>query len=356
MTETDEVLAVYLETRDYHETALRLGMQYDAVRKRVKRHLPPGSSTLVKVPDSEIALQWLRTPKEARTGEEVAEHIKSIFSDFTFVAPPVPAPGQTNGDCVSLFNLPDLHLGLYGYGKEVGENWDLKKADRVYRRSFTDLVSMTPHNDTAIVLAGGDQMHSDNSDNKTARSGHSLDVDGRYERVLQVTCELFLHFILTVLQTHENVIVRVLKGNHDHHAAAALAYFLLASFRDNPRVTVDVSPSLFWVYQFGKVMLAATHGHTVTPQKMPGIMAARWPEIWGKTQFRYAHTFHVHHQSKFVHEDGGVIVETHHSPAPQDSYNYGHGYLSGRSLSSIVYHKKYGKFGGATRPILPETS
>jgi len=341
----------------------RTTVQSRIIAARAKKLIPDGAplegfkvkgtSTLYDA-EGEVKATWVKTAEDGPDPLWVAERLKEAFEGLTFEVPQVPQPSETNPDCLSLFNVPDLHMGLYAYGKEVAENWDLKKSDRVYRQAFSDLVAMTPKNGTAILLGGGDQMHSDNSSNVTFASGHSLDVDGRYERVLQVTCELFLHFATLLLQTHDSLIIRILKGNHDPHAYAAIAFFLLASFRNEPRVTVDVSPSLFWVYQFGKVMLAATHGHAAKPQKMPGIMAARWPEIWGKTQFRYAHTFHIHHRAKFLDEDGGAIVETHHSPAPQDSYNYGHGYLSGRSLKSIIYHKKFGEFGGAVRPILPE--
>lgn len=306
--------------------------------------------------DSEgrINNQWVITEPDKIDPIEVAEKIASIFDQMKFEVPVIAPPEDVLQDCMSFFPAGDLHMGLYGWGKEVGENWHLKKADRVYRQRFSELVSMTPHNDTAVLLLGGDQMHSDNSTNRTLRSGHALDVDGRYEEVLFVTCEMIVYFITLLLQTHRHVVVRVLKGNHDEHSSAALAYFLLATFRNDPRVTIDVSPSLYWVFQFGKVMLMATHGHTVKAQKMSGIMAARWPEMWGTSLFRYGHSFHIHHIEKFKDENGGAIIETHHSPAPQDNFNYGGGYCSGRTFKSIVYHKEFGEWGGSVRPVMWE--
>lgn len=315
-------------------------------------HSVKGVSSLVR--DGQVQQQWIKTKADEPDPIRTAERIVEIFDGMKFKAPKVDEPKKADADCLSLFNIPDAHMGLYVWADEAAENWDLKKACRVYRKAFSDLVAMTPNNGTAIILAGGDQMHADSQQNQTARSGNQLDVDGRFDRVLLETCELFLDFVLCALQTHEKVIVRVLKGNHDPHPTAAVAYFLLASFRNEPRVTVDVSPSLFWIYQFGKVMLAGTHGHETKPPQMPGVMAARWPKIWGDTQFRYAHTFHVHHRAKYIHEDGGAIVETHHSPAPQDAWHYGRGFLSGRSLRSIIYHKEFGEFGGSVRPIIPE--
>lgn len=302
-----------------------------------------------------INQQWVIAKPGERDPVELANKIKEIFNELTFEVPYVQEPETTDTDCLSFFPVPDLHMGLYCWGKEVGgENWHLDKADIVYRKAFSDLVGMTPANDTAIILFGGDQIHSDSSNNKTPNSGHSLDVDGRYERVIHVTCEMAVHMIAQALQKHERVIVRVLKGNHDPHASTALAFFLHATFKNNERVTIDVSPDLYWTFKWGSVMLAATHGHTVKANKLPGIMAARWPEMWGQTQHRFGHSFHIHHREKYLDEDGGAVVETHQSPAPQDNYNYGAGFLSGRSLRSIVYHKKFGEHGGSVRPIIAE--
>lgn len=315
-------------------------------------HVVKGVSALVDGAGRTVQ-RWVKT-REETDPLDMADRIKSAFEGMTFAAPTITAPDVVNDECLSVFPLPDLHMGLYVWGDEASENWDLRKADRVYRAAFGDLVAMTPRNGVAVILAGGDQMHADNAENRTARSANVLDVDGRYDRVLITTCELLVSFVCLTLQTHGRVIVRVLKGNHDPHASAAIAYFLLATFRNDPRVEVDVSPSLFWVYQFGSVMLTATHGHQAKPPQMAGIMAARWPKIWGNTTFRYAHTFHVHHKSKRVEEGGGAVVETHQSPAPQDAWHYGEGFTSGRSLRSIVYHQRFGEYGGSVRPIFSE--
>jgi hypothetical protein len=92
-------------------------------------------------------------------------------------------------------------------------------------------------------------------------------------------------------------------------------------------------------------MLAATHGHAAKLGKMPEIMAHRRAEDWGKTKFRYAHGFHYHHAEKTVTEGAGVICECHQAPIPQDAWNYGEGFCSGRSVQTITYHKDKGERG-----------
>jgi hypothetical protein len=137
--------------------------------------------------------------------------------------------------------------------------------------------------------------------------------------------------------------VRILPGNHDEHASVAVAYFLLAWYRNEPRVTVDVDPSLFFWFRFGKVLLGATHGHTVKLKDMASIMAHRRAADWGATRHRFVHGFHIHHTSKFATEGNGVISESHQTPTPQDAWHFGAGFLSGRSMQSISYHREFGE-------------
>ena len=83
-----------------------------------------------------------------------------------------------------------------------------------------------------MVLGGGDLIHSDTNDNKTARSGNALQVDGRYDKVIGAACRLVARTIDAALHTHNRVRVRILKGNHDEHAAVAVAYYLLGWYRN----------------------------------------------------------------------------------------------------------------------------
>ena len=170
-------------------------------------------------------------------------------------------------------------------------------------------------------------MHADNSFNRTLASGHALDVDGRYDLVLETTCHLFAEFVVMALQRHKKVIVRILKGNHDEHSSVALAYFLSAWFRNEPRVTVDVDPNLFWCMQFGAVMLFAAHGHAIKPQNVPGVMAGNYPKIEGGTKYRYGHCLHTHHKTKLRDEGSGAPVQTPPSPSARDVHNWGSGYV-----------------------------
>ncbi len=228
----------------------------------------------------------------------------------------------------------------------------LKYAERIIGSSIEDAIARSPVSALAVVLGGGDLLHADTNENRTARSGNILEADGRHQKSLEVAQRLKVRTIDAALARNEKVIVRILQGNHDEYSAVAIAYFLSAYYRLESRITVDLDASLFWWHRFGQVMLGATHGHTVKLAQMAAIMAHRRAEDWGKTKFRYVHGFHIHHQSKVATEGNGVIAESHQAPIPQDAWHYGAGYLSGRSVQTITYHARFGEISRVRVAIL----
>jgi len=314
-------------------------------------HIVKGVSALLD-PDGREIVKWVKTKEAQLDPLAVCEWLKGAFVDYSHAAAPVAAPASVSDDLLTLFPANDWHVGMYAWRKEVGSDWDLKLAETTIGGAVDDVILRSPASRHCVVLGGGDLLHADNSENKTAKSGNALQVDGRYQKVISVATRLMVRTVDAALAVHDHVTVRILPGNHDEHSAVAIAYFLLAWYRNEPRVTVDVDPSLFWWFRFGSVLLGATHGHTVKIAQMPGIMAARRPEDWGATKFRYVHGFHLHHSAKIATEGNGVICETHQAPIPQDAWHYGSGFLSGRSLQAITYHKGFGEVGRVRAAIL----
>ena len=321
--------------------------------------LPPGQvikgvSAYLDSEGREIG-KWVKTG-EGRDPVDIVETIKAAFADYAGPATPISAPVAHAADYLTILPCADWHVGMFAWGAETGgTNWDLRIAEETIGTAVEEVIARSPCSAEAVVLGGGDLLHADNSDNRTARSGNALQVDGRYQKVLMAASRLMVRTVDASLRRHGRVTVRILPGNHDEHAAVAVAYFLLAWYRDEPRVTVDTDPSLFWWHRFGRVMLGATHGHTTKITAMPGIMAARRAEDWGNTRHRYVHGFHLHHTAKFATEDHGVISEIHQSPVPQDAWHYGAGFLSGRSIQTITYHREYGEVSRARVAILDAT-
>lgn len=306
-------------------------------------HSVKGVSALVDADGREI-IKWVKTRNEY-AAEDVAERLKAAFADYQPAAEPIAAPPYSDADLLTLVPCNDWHAGMFAWHRETDENWDLDIAEREIGAAIEDVIARSPASKTVVVLGGGDLTHADNNENRTSRSKNVLDVDGRHQKVTETAGRLMVRTVDAALRRHGEVIVRNLKGNHDEETAPAIGWFLRAWYRNEPRVTVDVDQSLFFYKQHGLVMLAATHGHAAKLRDMPQIMAHRQPEMWGSTKHRYAHGFHVHHHSKFATEGGGVIMESHQAPIPQDAWHHGSGFLSGRSLQAISYHRRFGEVG-----------
>jgi hypothetical protein len=242
---------------------------------------------------------------------------------------------------------------MSAWGKQVGVNWDLKIAEAKIGSAVEETIERSPASGHCVILGGGDLLHTNGRRNETA-NGTPQDADSRYEKGVNVVTRLMVRTTDAALRRHGHVTVRILKGNHDEDSSVAIAYFLAAWYRNEPRVTVDLDPSDYFWFRFGLVMLGATHGHQSSNHiaKMPGIMAHRRAEDWGATKFRYVHGFHLHHSAKIATEGGGVICEIHQAPIPQDAWHFGSGFLSGRSLQAITYHERFGEIGRVRTAIL----
>jgi hypothetical protein len=314
-------------------------------------HVVKGVSALLDQSGRELA-KWVKTRQGEIDPLAIADALKASFANFKPAAKPVAKPKAYDTDLLTLFPANDWHIGMFAWEQETGENWDLKIAEQVIGQAVEDTLARAPASNTAIILGGGDLLHADNNENQTARSSNALDVDGRYQKVVETACRLMVRTVQAALARNGHVIVRILPGNHDEHSAVAVTYFLHAWFRNEPRVQVDCDASQFFWHRFGAVMLGATHGHMVKVKDMPSIMAHRRASDWGTTRYRYVHGFHLHHSAKIATEGNGVVCEVHQAPIPQDAYHYGSGYLSGRSLQAITYHGEFGEIGRVRTAIL----
>lgn len=339
-------------------TRLELGCGWHTVKRRINAYwdrnlggeqcgepLPEGSrlkgvSTLYNAVTGEKMMEWVKTTRDKST-EDAVDAIRSAFDAYAGLVPRTPAPRVADADLLTVYNIADHHLGLYAWQEEAGADYDLAIGSDLLRSSMHQLVDMAPSSETAVILNLGDFFHSDTSENRTMRSGHSLDVDTRWAKVLQTGVDLLMECVQRALEKHKRVIVRCLPGNHDDHSALALSVALNAAFRKEPRIDVDTNPGRFWFHRFGKVLLAATHGDKTKLADMPGIMAAACSEDWGATKYRYGLSGHLHHQAKI--EKHGAICEILPTLAAKDAYAAGHGYTSGRAMIAISYHVERGE-------------
>lgn len=335
--------AVYLAAQQVRRKAAIYGYspEHDLTRPVAPGQLLRGASTLYRRGEVEPVIQWVKTSADDDARAEFLEEFARTLAQDVKPIPPTPAPrGYLDDDLLCVVPLGDPHYGLYSWWQESGEDFDLNIAERLTRGAIDRLLASAPRAAHGLLLGLGDMFHADNQSNES-KSGHKLDVDGRWAKVLQVGLQSMLYCVRRMLQSHKTVTVRFNKGNHDGHTSFALALMVSCFFKDEPRVRVDLSPSVTWYHQFGNVLIGSTHGDTIKGPDMIPVMAADNPVAWGQTQHRYMYVGHVHHQD--VKEYRGGVVEYFRTLAARDAWHAGQGYRSGRDMCLIVLHRQHGE-------------
>jgi hypothetical protein len=337
------------------EAARQLGVNESSVRKAIKlaqkkgadagcipglpemiigegRKLGKVTTTIEK--DGSVGRVWYR--QNDALGN-VLSAIEDSISIMDGEAPKVKAPKFCNKDILSSYNIGDMHIAMHSWHEETGNDFDVKIATQDLENAMADLIARSIPSETCIILNLGDAIHFHDDTHSTKGSKNPLDADGRVDKAFRVTCRLMNRFVEMALQKHKYVVVRNVRGNHDEELAMCLKYQMEAWWRNESRVSVEMSPADTWFYEFGKVMLMATHGHNMKPEKMIPYMSARMPEMWGRCKLRRA--LHGHFHSKSIIEGLGGKVEGFSNLAPNDAWHESKGYRSELECVCIMYHK-----------------
>lgn len=354
MTAAAKALGIDISTISYSLSSLKgkAAKQKPTSHDYAKGDVPDGfglKGVSQYIKDGEVKGQWVKsTVDRERQWEMLQQAIKALCSDIkplSLIAPPT----QVEKDLLNVIPIGDLHYGMHSWSKETGSDYNLKIAEELTMGSMEHLMQSCPKAKTCIILPLGDIFHADNQKNVTPGHGHQLDVDGRYKKIMDVTIEVFRHCVTRALETHENVVIRFVQGNHDPHAHYGLACAVKGYFHNNPRVLVDLSKSPFWFYKHGQVLLGSTHGDTVKPEQLTGVMACDVPQWWGETRFRYFYTGHIH--SSNAKEFQGLKWESFRTVAPNDAHGHSHGYRSLRDMVAITHHVNKGEVRRLTHNV-----
>lgn len=280
--------------------------------------------------------------------DDTLERIKTAFVDMPPSAP-VAAPEAVLDDLCTVYPIMDAHVGMHAWGRETGgDDYDLKHAAQDMRHAFAKVLAITPASRRAVLLVGGDYFHSDDTRAETPASKHKLDMDGRFFKVIDVGIGILAETVNRLLRKHEDVLVKVLRGNHDPHSHLTLTFALSERYRDDPRVTVDKDPRDLFMHQWGKCAIFAHHGDKGKPQQMALYLSDVCP-FWSEARHRHYFTGHVHHDQ--ARDYGPLRWESLRAFCPPDAYAASMGYGGRRALQSITFHRQDGLVLRALDPI-----
>lgn len=351
-----EIIQAVLDTGGTLEASARLGIDQRNVQRalaKVRLVAASANSILYKEGEGKL-LHWVKLSANVQAQyKAIEEALDGLFQSIKPRKPVQARLAQYADELCLLYPEGDPHWGMRVWGAETdGTNYDLEIAQQEYYAAVDYLISVATPSAEAISLNIGDNFHSDTPEDRTRRSGHNLNTDGRLSKVFDTVLEARRYKIERMLEKHQKITVVEIPGNHDEVMSMAFRKALRAYYANEPRVEVadlDHHPKLnnFWYYHFGSVLFGATHGHEAKFEDMPIIMATDVPDLWGATRHRHIFTGHLHHRRTSVLKPTGkdlvgATVEMLRTIAPTNEFEHNNAYRSLRTMFCRTYHKEYG--------------
>lgn len=308
-------------------------------------HVVKGVSALVDA-EGRVIQQWQKTAVDAVQRDLAMRSAVDAFKDELPRAEPVDAPAVTHADLLNFYAITDAHLGALSWREETGADWDLVIAEKLIIDWFAAAIELAPAAEVGVLAQMGDLAHYDGMESKTPTSGHILDADSRFQKVVRVIIRILRRVVSMLLSKHQRLHVIMADANHDPASGAWLREMFAAFYDDEPRVTVDSTASTYYVVEHGKTSLFVHHGHRRNIGNVDSVFAGKYREIYGRTQFSYAHLGHLH--SDELKTTNLMKVERHETLAAPDAYAANGGWLSGRSAKVITYSARHGEVSRLT--------
>lgn len=296
-------------------------------------------------------LQWVKTDTDAERQVELMKAvIEGMKSEITPVVPVKAVRTKRDDKLLNLYTVSDFHLGMLAWADESGDDWDMKIAEDLFSRWFDAAFQKAPDAGTGVINLLGDFAHFDSLVAVTPASGHALDADTRYQKLVRYMIRMVRRVVDMALVKHKNVRLLIVQGNHDESGMIWLAEMFSTLYDNEPRVFVDTSPDVYKMVQHGKTTLFFHHGHKARFDAIEPVMIAKFRKAFGESVYSYAHVGHLHHQK--IVESRNMVVEQHRTLAAKDAYASRGGWMSGRSANVITYSAEYGEVARLT--ISPE--
>ena len=321
-------------------------------------YIARGHSTLERVPDAPIdpvtgrqqVLQWTKTRLDDQAW---ADAIRDGVEAFVAGVGPVPAappmPGRDK-DVIPWIQIGDAHLGMLAHEAETGANFDLKIAERELCAAISILIDESGEHDRIVINDLGDFTHYENMAGVTDASGHALDYDGRFPKMIEVYSRVMRFIVDKALEKANVVDVIVNQGNHSRTNDIWMAELLRVAYAHTGRVNVLNNGSLFIGYRMGRTLVMTHHSDKCRADKLIDVMTTDFREDFGETEYHYIDVGHIHHNVR-TKEHAGASIESWNTLAAKDKWATDGGYRARQSISIVERSRTYGEVGRRVLPI-----
>lgn len=310
------------------------------------RHLIKGVSALVD-PGGNVLQKWVKTTADPNNSIELMRAVVDELKKEVPRVAPTEGPKNSNALLLNQYTVTDSHFGMLAWGEETRvADYDLKIAEKLLIDWFSAAIAMSPDAAVAVFAQLGDLMHHDALESVTPTHKHILDADSRLQKIIRVVIRVVRQIISMLLQKHPHVHIIMASANHDPASSAWMRELLHSMYEDEPRITVDNSPDVYYAYDWDNTALFYHHGHRRKLENVDSVFVGKFRELYGRAQYSYGHVGHLH--SAAVKESNLMLIERHRTLAPVDSYAAGGGWLTKRDAKVISYHKQFGEVGRIT--------
>lgn len=294
---------------------------------------------------------WLKTVRaEQNYWHAVKEAIEAREPKAIAIPPPRLQTFDAR-DIVPWLNIGDAHIGMLAHEVESLANFDLKIAKAEILQAAFDLIDRAPDCETMVINDLGDGTHYENMRAVTERSGHELDADGRYYKMIECYLDIMEAIIEKALHKARSVHVIINQGNHseknDYWAAMHFRRMYSRLGEDRVKVLPNFNP--FIGYRMGKTFVLIHHGHKAKPDTLRQVMSTDYAIDWGESEFRYIDGGHIHHFS--AKELGGAEWCSFNNLAPVDKHAHDGGWRSKQAMTLVLRSRSYGDVGRYKMPV-----
>ena len=293
--------------------------------------------------DGTVALQWvIQEPEKRSMKQKLDAMLDGLKDDLVGHKEATPAPEIVNSDYLAMYMIGDHHFGMLADSetKVDDDDWDVKIATQILVDATARLSNRVGNAEVGVLLNVGDFFHADNSANTTTK-GTPVDVDTRIGKTFKLAGRLFQVLIDKMLETHKEVVVINVRGNHDSDMACHLSSCLELLYSAEPRVNVVQNYSKFIHYQWNNNLFVFHHGDRIKHEQILQTVIKNLDDEWGQSKNRYCHLGHIHHH--VAREVGSMHFEHWGSLTATDQWHSDSGYGAERSMTAVVYHKDSGE-------------
>ena len=264
---------------------------------------------------------------------DVAEILKEAL-ESVIPFPTVIFTKSLPADLCNFIPLADLHMG--------GQYGDPKYLEEV-TGAVEKLIQGLPQARKAVLIEMGDLLDANDHKGLTPASGNECDVirENHLKNTLDALAIMKLACV-RLLETHEEVEVHFLRGNHDETAYIAVMIGLHALFRDNPRINIVVSDDDFRVISWGKCAVFPHHGDKSKWEDLKNVFSDQFPKAWTKAKYwRFVWTAHLHNDRQ--KEMIGAMGEHFRTLAAPNRWAMLKGLFSRGGIQCVTLHKEFGE-------------